>query len=345
MADASPVQNLCKETTCPICLEYFKDPVNIDCGHIFCQNCIAQCWNEPDTNTSCPQCREPCQQRNIRPIRQLASIVEIIKKSSLQTLRGAEISKDMCEHHQEPLKLFCDDDQILICVVCDKSKQHRQHKVIPKEEAFEEYKNKIWDHLKTLKKESEEISTYKQSVETEMQNLLENIETEKPKIVTEFKQLREFLDEKEQDLLTQLQVLNKEIQNICNEKTARLSEKMSSMETDIKKMEEKHNQPENELLQDIKGSLKRYKKEKFEVPQTLFLHQRKHIEHFGKIHDSLQTAINTFKATIFSPTPEQGGSSKNCPIPVRSVQMIPKYGFFEFLDSLEHKRLEKPESP
>uniref|UniRef100_A0A803T891 B box-type domain-containing protein n=1 Tax=Anolis carolinensis TaxID=28377 RepID=A0A803T891_ANOCA len=53
---------------------------------------------------------------------------------------GAEISKDMCEHHQEPLKLFCDDDQILICVVCDKSKQHRQHKVIPKEEAFEEYK-------------------------------------------------------------------------------------------------------------------------------------------------------------------------------------------------------------
>ncbi|XP_067319428.1 E3 ubiquitin-protein ligase TRIM39-like [Anolis sagrei] len=304
MAAASPVRNLCEETTCPICLEYFKDPVIIDCGHIFCQKCITQCWNGPDTDTSCPQCREPCQQKNIRPIRQLASIVEIAKKFSLQILRGGEISEKVCERHQEPLKLFCEDDQILICVVCDKSKEHRQHKVIPKEEAFEEYKNKIWDHLKILEKERDDILTHKQSLETEMQKLLENIETERTKIVTEFKQLREFLDKKEQDLLTQLQDLDKEIQNISSEETARLSEEISSVETDIKKMEEKHNQPENELLQDIKGSLERCKKEKSEVPQTLFLHQRERIEHFGKIHDRMQTDINTFKATILPPSPE-----------------------------------------
>ncbi|XP_067321703.1 zinc finger protein RFP-like [Anolis sagrei] len=242
MAAANPVWNLCEEATCSVCLEYFKDPVITDCGHIFCKTCLAQC-------TSCPQCREPCQQRNIRPIRQLASIVEIAKKFSLQTVRGTEVLEEVCQQHQEPLKLFCEDDQILICVVCDKSKEHRQHKVIPKKEAFEEYKNKIWDHLKILKKERDDIFTYKQSVETEMRRLLENIETERTKIVTEFKQLRESLNKKEQDLLTQLQDLNKEIRNISNKKTARLSEKMSSVETDIKKMEEKHNQPENELLQ------------------------------------------------------------------------------------------------
>ncbi|XP_067319427.1 zinc finger protein RFP-like isoform X3 [Anolis sagrei] len=296
MAAANPVSNLCEETTCLICLEYFKDPVIIDCGHIFCQKCITQCWNGPGTDTSCPQCREPCQQRNIRQIRQLASIVEIAKKFSLQTVRGAEVLEEVCQQHQEPLKLFCEDDQILICVVCDKSKEHRQHKVIPKKEAFEEYKNKIWYHLKILKKERQDISTYKQSVETEMQRLLENIETKIKKIVTEFKQLHEILNKKEQDLLTQLQCLNKEIQNISNEKTARLSEKMSSVETDIKKMEEKHNQPENELLQDVKESLKRYKKEKIEVPRALFLRQWKCIERFGKIHNRLQTDINTFKA-------------------------------------------------
>nr|XP_060615406.1 zinc finger protein RFP-like [Anolis sagrei ordinatus] len=297
MAAANPVWNLCEEATCSVCLEYFKDPVITDCGHIFCKTCLAQC-------TSCPQCREPCQQRNIRPIRQLVNIVEIAKKFSLQTVRGAEVLEEVCQQHQEPLKLFCEDDQILICVVCDKSKEHRQHKVIPKKEAFEEYKNKIWDHLKILKKERDDIFTYKQSVETEMRRLLENIETERTKIVTEFKQLRESLNKKEQDLLTQLQDLNKEIRNISNEKTARLSEKISSMETDIKKMEEKHNQPENELLQDIKGSLKRCKKEKIEVPRALFLRQWKCIERFGKIHNRMQTDINTFKATIFSLTPD-----------------------------------------
>uniref|UniRef100_H9G3X6 Uncharacterized protein n=1 Tax=Anolis carolinensis TaxID=28377 RepID=H9G3X6_ANOCA len=206
-----------KKQLCSICLEYFKDPVIIDCGHVFCQKCIAQCWSVPDTDTSCPQCREPCQQRNLRPIRQLASIVEIAKKFSCQTARWAEILEEGCEHHQEPLKLFCEDDQILICVVCDKSKEHRQHKVIPKKEAFEEYREKI--------------------------------ETERTKIVTEFKQLREFLDEKEQHLLTQLQDIDKEIQSINNEESARLSEEVSSIETVIKKMEEKHNQSENELLQ------------------------------------------------------------------------------------------------
>ncbi|XP_067319424.1 zinc finger protein RFP-like isoform X2 [Anolis sagrei] len=320
MAAASPVRNLCEETTCPICLEYFKDPVNIDCGHIFCQKCITQCWNGPDTDTSCPQCREPCQQKNIRPIRQLASIVEIIKNSSLRSLRVGEISEEVCEHHQEPLKLFCEDDQILICVVCDKSKEHRQHKVIPKKEAFEEYKNKIWAHLNILKKEREDILTHKQGVKTEMQNVLEKMEIVRTKIVTEFKQLREFLDEKEQDLLTQLQNLDKEIQNISNKETATLSEEISSLETDIKKMEEKHKQPENELLQDIKGSLERCKKEKSEVPQALFLHQRNHIEHFGKIHDSLQTAINTFKATVFLLNPEIPKAQQD--IPIRSHQFL-----------------------
>uniref|UniRef100_A0A670HWN3 RING-type domain-containing protein n=1 Tax=Podarcis muralis TaxID=64176 RepID=A0A670HWN3_PODMU len=75
MADEGPVQNLCEETTCSICLEYFTDPVIIDCGHIFCQTCITEVWGESDQDASCPQCREPCEQRNVRPNQQLASIL------------------------------------------------------------------------------------------------------------------------------------------------------------------------------------------------------------------------------------------------------------------------------
>uniref|UniRef100_A0A674JGQ8 RING-type domain-containing protein n=1 Tax=Terrapene triunguis TaxID=2587831 RepID=A0A674JGQ8_9SAUR len=44
------------ELTCPICLDYFKDPVSLDCDHNFCRACITQCWG--GIPVSCPQCRE-----------------------------------------------------------------------------------------------------------------------------------------------------------------------------------------------------------------------------------------------------------------------------------------------
>lgn len=54
-------------------------------------------------------------------------------------------AETLCEKHKEPLKLFCKKDKILICVVCDKSKEHRDHSVIPAEEvAAEEFKVGIY---------------------------------------------------------------------------------------------------------------------------------------------------------------------------------------------------------
>ncbi|CAM4653499.1 unnamed protein product, partial [Lepidochelys olivacea] len=58
MAAESPVESLQEEATCPICLEYFTDPVTLECGHNLCRACIAQCWEGPNTAASCPQCRE-----------------------------------------------------------------------------------------------------------------------------------------------------------------------------------------------------------------------------------------------------------------------------------------------
>uniref|UniRef100_A0A8C8RHK3 RING-type domain-containing protein n=1 Tax=Pelusios castaneus TaxID=367368 RepID=A0A8C8RHK3_9SAUR len=53
------------ETTCPICLEYFMDPVVLDCDHNFCRACITQCWEGSQT-LSCPQCRQTCPEKNLR---------------------------------------------------------------------------------------------------------------------------------------------------------------------------------------------------------------------------------------------------------------------------------------
>ncbi|KAG6922366.1 tripartite motif-containing 27 [Chelydra serpentina] len=138
MATDNPVESLQEEATCPICLEYFKDPLIIDCGHNFCRACIAQCWEGSDTAASCPQCRETVQQGNLRPNRQLANMVEIAKGPSLQAAGGEKV----CGEHQAALILFCEKDQTPICVICNRSRAHRAHKVVPIEEAAQEYKEK-----------------------------------------------------------------------------------------------------------------------------------------------------------------------------------------------------------
>uniref|UniRef100_A0A8C3T9L6 Zinc finger protein RFP n=1 Tax=Chelydra serpentina TaxID=8475 RepID=A0A8C3T9L6_CHESE len=131
------------EMTCSICLDYFKDPVSLDCDHSFCRSCITQFWGGFATDVSCPQCRAIFPQRNLRLNRQLRNIVEAARELRLQTGREPEPER-LCEKHKEPLKLFCKEDEIPICLVCDRSKEHRDHTVIPAEEAAEEFKVGIY---------------------------------------------------------------------------------------------------------------------------------------------------------------------------------------------------------
>ncbi|KAB0385834.1 hypothetical protein FD755_000790 [Muntiacus reevesi] len=44
----NPLQTLQEEAVCAICLDYFKDPVSIGCGHNFCRGCVTQLWGKED---------------------------------------------------------------------------------------------------------------------------------------------------------------------------------------------------------------------------------------------------------------------------------------------------------
>uniref|UniRef100_A0A8C0H1M8 Zinc finger protein RFP-like n=1 Tax=Chelonoidis abingdonii TaxID=106734 RepID=A0A8C0H1M8_CHEAB len=241
MATDNPVESLREEATCPICLEYFKDPVIIECGHNFCRACIAQCWEGSDTAASCPQCRETVQQRNLRPNRQLANVVEIAKRLNLQAAKEAG-GERVCGEHKETLKLFCEEDQTSICLVCHLSRAHRAHRVVPLEEAAQEYKERIQAHLKTLRKEREKVLGLKATEEKQTQ-------TERQKIVSEFQRLRQFLEEQERLLLAQLEKLDEEIVRIQNENVSKLSKQISHLGELIMEMEGKCQKPASEFLQ------------------------------------------------------------------------------------------------
>ncbi|XP_054663503.1 E3 ubiquitin-protein ligase TRIM39-like isoform X2 [Grus americana] len=234
MAADSPAESFRDEASCSICLGFFQDPVSIHCGHNFCRACITRCWEEAEENFACPQCKETAPQRNLRPNRELAKIIEIAKRLSLQAAKGGAGGERLCDKHQEALKLFCEEDQIPICLVCRESQAHRVHAVVPIEEAAEEYK--------------------------------ERVEMERQKVVSEVKELHQFVEGQERLLLDRLAKLDQEIMRRQEENINRLLEEISSIGEQIRELEEKCQQPVCEFLQDSKNILSRLEKDDAQKP-------------------------------------------------------------------------------
>uniref|UniRef100_A0A4W3K366 RING-type E3 ubiquitin transferase n=1 Tax=Callorhinchus milii TaxID=7868 RepID=A0A4W3K366_CALMI len=137
LASVSPGQRLTEELNCPICLDFFNDPVILECGHNFCCSCITRSWEKQEIN-SCPECQQVFAERNLRRNRALANITGEIQKI-IQSKKEAR-NKRYCEEHEEELKLFCETDKKLMCLICRDAQQHRDHSFLPINEAFQTYK-------------------------------------------------------------------------------------------------------------------------------------------------------------------------------------------------------------
>ncbi|NWH68311.1 TRI41 ligase, partial [Geococcyx californianus] len=86
-----------------------------------------------------------------------ARVLEIAKSLSLQAARGEVVEEGGCTKHQEPLNVFCKDDEAFVCVICRESRAHRSHAMLPVHEAVQEYQGQIQAHLESLKEERDKL--------------------------------------------------------------------------------------------------------------------------------------------------------------------------------------------
>ncbi|XP_038227460.1 zinc finger protein RFP-like [Dermochelys coriacea] len=297
MTADNPIESLQEEVTCPICLEYLTEPVTLECGDNFCRACVTQCWQGSDTDFSCPQCRETVQQRNLKLNRQLANVLEIVKQLNLHKAKGAG-GDGVCGEHQEPLKLFCEEEKNPICVLCDRSQAHRAHTVVLIEEAAQEYKKKFQTHLKTLRKEREKLLRLNVIGKKRIQEYLKQTQTKRQKIVSEFQQLWQFLEEQERLLLAQLEKLDKEVVKIQNESITKCSEEISRLSELIIEMEGKCQKQGSEFLQDVRSILSRCEKGKFQQPVEISPELEKSLSDFSQKTIALMETLRKVKDTL-----------------------------------------------
>ncbi|NWT40945.1 TRI39 ligase, partial [Chroicocephalus maculipennis] len=257
MALTGALERLQEEAICPICLEYMSEPVSIDCGHNFCGGCIAKHCQEKglwgDGPFSCPQCRASCHRSGFRPNRQLANIVESIRQLGLRGGPGTEPGPGtpLCAQHDERLKLFCEEEEEAICVVCRESLHHRSHTVYPIEEAAQVYKVKLQKSLEHLSKEVEEVKK-RESAERMKTQECKAVKKKRERIVSEFGKLHRLLADEEKLLLQKLEEEEKQILLMINENLAKLVEQKSLLEELILEIKEKTQQPADRLLKGVK---------------------------------------------------------------------------------------------
>ncbi|XP_067417470.1 zinc finger protein RFP-like isoform X2 [Emydura macquarii macquarii] len=280
------------EVTCSVCLEYFTEPVTTECGHNVCRACISQCCGESEPNFPCPQCREPAQQRHLRPNRQLGNVVQLVKRLRLQAVPEPEGGR-VCERHQEALKLFCQEDQTPICVICRESRAHRAHTALPIEEAAQEYREQILSRLQRLREEREELQGLKSDWDKESERLLRQTEVERQLVVSEVEQLRQFLAEQERLLLARLGELDEEIGRRREENSTQLCEEISRLSALITELEGKCQQPAPELLQGVRSAVSRGEEATSPHPVPKSPELEKRIRDFTR-ENNLQGAVTGF---------------------------------------------------
>uniref|UniRef100_A0A2K6E5G9 RING-type domain-containing protein n=1 Tax=Macaca nemestrina TaxID=9545 RepID=A0A2K6E5G9_MACNE len=118
-----------RELTCPICMNYFIDPVTIDCGHTFCRPCFYLNWQDIALLAQCSECRKITQQKNLKTDIHVKKMASLAKKASLWQFLSSE--EQMCGTHREIKKMFCDVVKSLLCLLCSSSQEHRDHRHCP----------------------------------------------------------------------------------------------------------------------------------------------------------------------------------------------------------------------
>ncbi|NWS30181.1 TRI27 protein, partial [Polioptila caerulea] len=262
--------------SCPVCLKLFQDPVSIPCGHNFCRGCIERCWQSSAGSAgsfSCPRCRSAAPERSLRPSRELGHVADIAR-GLLPAAPGP-----LCGRHREPLRLFCREERALLCLVCGRSRLHRRHRLVPAEEAAQEFQEQIQSCLQALKEEREKyLGSRKSGARRSL--YLDKTRSEGQRMAQEFRELQRFLEEQERLLRLQLGELDRAIGRAQDEALAKVSEELAQLETFMWEMEGRFQQPPSHFLRDIQQLLDSCEMMKFHPPAEISPDLERSLEDF-----------------------------------------------------------------
>ncbi|XP_078271776.1 zinc-binding protein A33-like [Rhinoraja longicauda] len=230
MASKDKVVSLTEEAVCPICLDFFTDPVILECGHNYCRSCITQSWGREE-RISCPECREEFADRSLKVNRALARLSEKARALSLNTEeKGSTL---FCEEHQEEMKLFCENDKKLICVICRDALEHRNHSFQPIKEAVDIYKARVKSAIESVTKNKSDIEEIEQQQLRKISKVREESHSLQSHVTSQFAELHQIITEKEKYFLKDIREDEERILNLMEKNLREIQENLNSIQEEL----------------------------------------------------------------------------------------------------------------
>ncbi|XP_058873551.1 zinc-binding protein A33-like [Acipenser ruthenus] len=163
----------------------------------------------------------------------------------------------LCSLHDEKLKLFCVDDKEAVCVVCQTSKKHENHKLRHVQEAAQDYKGELKTALKPLQDKLGSFNKVKNGCDKTAKHIKKQAQQTERQIKEEFQKLHQFLRDEEKARIAALRREEEQKGRIMKEKIEKLTREISSLSDTIRVIEEEMKAEDIIFLQKYKDTQRR----------------------------------------------------------------------------------------
>ncbi|XP_063764258.1 E3 ubiquitin-protein ligase TRIM35-like [Eleginops maclovinus] len=323
-----------EDLRCPVCHDIFKNPVILSCSHTFCKACWHQWWTQ-GSNHRCPLCNTPSQQFDPPCNLALKNLCEALLRET-QEKRPAVF----CSLHSEELKLFCEDHQQPVCVICLHSSLHNNHRFSPIAEIAPVYREDLREHVKPLQAKLDVFNDIKGNFDQTAKDIEVQAKDAERQINAEFSMLQKLLQEEQKARILALMEEKKNKSLVMKRRSEDLSRDIAALSKTVRATEEVLNTENLSFLQNYKTAAEVVNGVKWKDPQPInggLIDTTKHLDNLpyavlDKMKKAIQNSRTNPEPILRLPRMERSfGNNNAIKIELKSRLYTPAY---EYLDGI-----------